>query len=152
MFQSELPKHPGTPARELSDSWLGIFVGPSAVCGGRNRSRSRLCARRRRLLQAVAISVLMLPEATWGQVTETLPEVTVTAPRPAPVRRTAPAAAPARPAPSRRVSAPAPSRPSAGTRAANSRVQAVAPTPVTGLIDRDKVPAMVQTLRRGLLA
>ena len=63
------------------------------------------------LLQAVAISVLMLPEAIWGQVTETLPEVTVPAPRPAPVRRATPAAAPARPAPSRRVSAPAPSRP-----------------------------------------
>src|SRR5712671_683091 len=90
----------------------------------------------------------MLPEATWWQVTETLPEVKVTAPRPAPVRRATPAAAPARPAPARRVSAPAPSRPSAPAPAPQiPAFQAVAPTPVTGLgIDRDKVPAMVQTL------
>jgi len=90
----------------------------------------------------------MLPEATWGQVTETLPEVKVTAPRLTPVRRATPATAPARPAPARRVSAPAPSRPSAPAPAPQiPAFQAVAPTPVTGLgIDRDKVPAMVQTL------
>ena len=46
--------------------------------GGRDRGTSRLCARRQRLLQAVAIGALMLPDVAWGQVTETLPEVTVT--------------------------------------------------------------------------
>src|SRR5215813_6195486 len=93
----------------------------------------------------------MLPEATWGQVTETLPEVTIPAPRPAPVRRATSAAAPARLAPSRRVSAPTPSRPSSPTPALQiPAFQVVATTPVTGLgFDRDKVPAMVQTLPAG---
>ena len=126
-------------------------MGASAVCGGRDRSRSRLCVRRRRLLQAVAISVLMLPEAAWGQVTETLPEVKVTAPRPAPVRRATPAAAPARPAPARRVSAPAPSRPSAPAPAPQiPAFQAVAPTGV-GVFDTLKAVAklVLTELKKG---
>src|SRR6266700_3076904 len=97
---------------------------------GCGRGASRLAAAKRRLLQAAAVgaltlpSALMVPDGAWGQVAATLPEVTVTAPRPAPVRRAAPAAAPQIPA-----------------------FQVVATTPVTGLgFDRDKVPAMVQTL------
>src|SRR5262249_34467641 len=70
----------------MFDNLLGIFVGASVVRGGRDRGASRLCARRRRLLQAVALGALMLPDVAWGQVTETLPEVTVTGPRPSPVR------------------------------------------------------------------
>src|SRR5215475_12905020 len=123
---------------------------------------SRLHVLKLRLLGAVALGALTFSgELTsrgpaWGQVSETLPEVTVTAPRPAPrpPRRTEPAprrAPPSRseaPAPSRRVSAPAPSRPS--TPAPAPRIpafQVVATTPVTGLgFDREKVPAMVQTL------
>jgi iron complex outermembrane receptor protein len=89
----------------------------------------------------LAIGALMLPEAAWGQVAETLPEVTVTAPRPAPVRRPTQAATRARSAPSTRVSAPAAPAPQIPA------FQVVATTPVTGLgFDRDKVPAMVQTL------
>jgi iron complex outermembrane recepter protein len=84
---------------------------------------------------------LMLPEAAWGQVAETLPEVTVTAPRPAPVRRATQTATPTRSAPSTRVSAPAAPAPQIPA------FQVIATTPVTGLgFDRDKVPAMVQTL------
>jgi iron complex outermembrane recepter protein len=94
-------------------------------------------------LQALAIGGLMLPEAAWGQVAETLPEVTVTAPRPPPVRRAARAVAPARAARSARVSPPSPPGPAPQIPA----FQVVATTPVTGLgFDRDKVPAMVQTL------
>src|SRR6516225_3585027 len=134
----------------MFDNLLGIFVGASVVRGGRDRGASRLCARRHRLLQAVALGALMLPDVAWGQVTETLPEVTVTGPRPSPVRarRAAPAAKPARSAPPTRVSAPAPSRPSAPAPAPQiPAFQAVATTPVTGLgVDRDKIPAMVQTL------
>src|SRR6516162_334910 len=137
----------------MFDNLLGIFVGASGVRGVRgvrDRGASRLCARRHRLLQAVAIGALMLPDVTRGQVTETLPEVTVTVPRPSPVRarRAAPAAKPARSAPPTRVSAPAPSRPSAPAPAPQiPAFQAVATTPVTGLgVDRDKIPAMVQTL------
>ena len=116
--------------------------------GGERDRGALLYARQRPLLQTFVIGALMLPEAAWGQVAETLPEVTVTAPRPAPVRRATPATAPTRTAPSRRVSAPAPSPPSSPAPAPQlPAFQAVAPTPVTGLgIDRDKVPAMVQTL------
>jgi|SRR6516165_1755548 len=142
----------------MFDNLLGIFVGASGVRGVRgvrDRGASRLCARRHRLLQAVAIGALMLPDVTRGQVTETLPEVTVTVPRPSPVRarRAAPAAKPARSVPPTRVSAPAPSRPSAPSPSRPSApapapqipaFQAVATTPVTGLgVDRDKIPAMV---------
>src|SRR5215813_8655755 len=123
----------------MFDNLLGIFVGASAVCGGGDRGASRLCTRRHRLLQAVAIGALMMPDVTWGQVTETLPEVTVSVARPAPVRarRAAPAARPARSAPPMRVSAPAPSRPPAPAPQIPA-FQAVATTPVTGLgVDRD---------------
>src|SRR5262249_9335381 len=108
---------------------------------------SQLYGRRSLLSQTFAIGALMLPNVARGQVTETLPEVTVSAPRPAPVRRTTPAAAPARSASSRRVSAPAPSSPSSPAPAPQlPAFQAVATTPATGLgIDRDKVPAMCRT-------
>src|SRR5262249_11619495 len=120
--------------------------------GGRNQGASQLYGRRSLLSQTFAIGALMLPNVAWGQVTETLPEVTVSAPRPAPVRRATPAAAPARSAPpplrpSGRCPAPAPSSPPPPAPAPQlPAFQAAAPTPVTGLgIDRDKVPAMVQT-------
>jgi iron complex outermembrane recepter protein len=107
----------------------------------RDRGASRLYVPQRHLLQTLAIGALMLPEAAWGQVSETLPEVTVTAPRPAPVRRPTQAATRPRSAPSTRVSAPAAPAPQIPA------FQVVATTPVTGLgFDRDKVPAMVQTL------
>src|SRR5262245_12500786 len=121
------------------------------------RSSSRLPVCKRRLLGPVALGAstfsgeLTSPGPAWGQVSETLPEVTVTAPRPAPrpPRRTEPAPrrpAPSRsqaPAPARAISAPAPA-PAVTT---PSPFQFVAPTPTTGLgIDRNKVPAMVQTL------
>jgi hypothetical protein len=109
--------------------------------GGERDRGALLYARQRPLLQTLAIGALMLPEAAWGQVAETLPEVTVTAPRPAPVRRPTQAATRARSAPSTRVSAPAAPAPQIPA------FQVVATTPVTGLgFDRDKVPAMVQTL------
>jgi iron complex outermembrane recepter protein len=102
------------------------------------------------LLQAAALGALASSgaligvDAAWGQISETLPEVTVSAPRsaPRPPRRTEPAprraasSAPATPEP-----APAPAVTSP------SPFQFVAPTPITGLgFDRSKVPAMVQTL------
>ena len=106
---------------------------------------------------------LTLPRAARAQVGATLPEITVSPPRERPpVRRATPAARPARatpsppvsepePAPSPprpRVSASAPSPPSTPAPAPQiPAFQVVAPTPVTGLgFDRDKVPAMVQTL------
>jgi iron complex outermembrane receptor protein len=90
----------------------------------------------------------MAPHVARSQVAATLPEVTVAAPRPVPVRRAAPAAKPARAARPARVAAPAPSPASAPTPASQiPAFQVVATTPVTGLgFDRDKVPAMVQTL------
>src|SRR5262249_40418446 len=78
--------------------------------GGRDRGASQLYCRRSLLSQTFAIGALMLPDVAWGQVTETLPEVTVSAPRPAPVRRAAPTARLARSTPSARVSAPPPAR------------------------------------------
>src|SRR6516165_8702299 len=116
--------------------------------GGYGRDASRLAAGKRRLLRAAALSALASSgaltgvDAVWGQISETLPEVTVSAPRPKPrpPRRAEPAArraapsAPKRPAPVPSMSAPSP-------------FQFVAPTPITVLgIDRSKVPAMVQTL------
>jgi iron complex outermembrane recepter protein len=116
--------------------------------GGYGRGASRLATAKRRLLQAAAIvalplpGALMLADVACGQVAATLPEVTVTAPRPPPVRRAARATTPARAARPARVSAPAPS-PAPQIPA----FQVVATTPITGLgFDRDKVPAMVQTL------
>jgi len=122
--------------------------------GGYGRDASRLAAAKRRLLRAAALGALASSgalagvDAAWGQVAATLPEVTVSAPRPAPVRRAAPAAKPARAARPARVAAPAPSPASAPTPASQiPAFQVVATTPVTGLgFDRDKVPAMVQTL------
>src|SRR5438093_1562646 len=107
----------------------------------RGRGVSRAYVRRRALLQIFAMGALIVSEAAKGQVVETLPEVTVTAPRPAPVRRAARVPAPAGPARSARISAPAAPAPQIPA------FQAVSTTPVTGLgFDRDKVPAMVQTL------
>src|SRR5436190_4995212 len=127
----------------------GVMLGAWGVI---SRGSSRLRVFKRRLLGAVTVGVLPLltsPGPAWGQVSETLPEVTVTAPRetkPKPARRTAPA--PARPAAARPVARPAPSPPApAAAVTTPSPFQFVAPTPITGLgIDRNKVPAMVQTL------
>src|SRR5215471_18021422 len=130
----------------LGKFW-GVMLGAWDVI---SRSSSRLPVWKRRLLDAVAFGALPLlggltsPGPAWGQVSETLPEVTVTAPKkstPKPARRTAPA--PSRPVASR----PAPSPPApAPALTTPSPFQFVAPTPITGLgIDRSKVPAMVQT-------
>src|SRR6516164_11429417 len=81
---------------------------PMRGSGGRDRGASQLYGRRSLLSQTFAIGALMLPEVAWGQVTETLPEVTVSAPRPAPVRRAAPTARPARSPTPTWVSPPAP--------------------------------------------
>src|SRR5262245_37119554 len=118
-------------------------------------SPSRLGVWKRRLLGAVALGALPLPGGltlpgpAWGQVSETLPEVTVSAPRPAhrPPRRPEPAPRRAAPsAPATREPAPAAPEPAPAV-TAPSPFQFVAPTPITGLgIDRNKVPAMVQTL------
>src|SRR6516162_8420624 len=118
--------------------------------GGYGRDASRLAAAKRRLLRAAALGalassgVLIGMDAALGQISETLPEVRVSAPRsaPRPPRRPEPAPRRAAPsAPERPEPAPAPSV------SAPSPFQFVAPTPITGLgIDRSKVPAMVQTL------
>jgi iron complex outermembrane recepter protein len=101
-------------------------------------------------MQAVALGTLSLAAeptllgSAWGQLSETLPEVTVTAPRAAPKpppRRAAPAPRreAARTPPPAPTPAPAPS--------ALPAFQVIAPTPITGLgFDRSKVPAMVQTV------
>jgi iron complex outermembrane receptor protein len=99
-------------------------------------------------LGALASScALIRADAAWGQISETLPEVTVTAPRPAPRRPQTPR--PVKPTP-RRAASPAPAAPEPAPATAvttPSPFQFVAPTPITGLgIDRNKVPAMVQTL------
>src|SRR5262245_3606628 len=112
---------------------------------GVSRSSSRLGVWKRRLLGAVALGTgtlplpggLTSPRPAWGQISETLPEVSVSAPRPKPrpPRR-------AEPTP-RRAASSAP----ATREHAQSPFQFVAPTPITGLgFDRSKVPAMVQTL------
>jgi iron complex outermembrane recepter protein len=114
--------------------------------GGGDRAVARLPAGKRRLLDAVAVGALALSSAAssaaWGQAAATLPEVTVTAPKPAPKPAQRPArtsAGAARPAPATPAPAPAASAP--------SPFQVIAPTPITGLgFDRSKVPAMVQTL------
>jgi iron complex outermembrane receptor protein len=99
-------------------------------------------------MEAAALGALilpgaaMLPEAAWGQVAATLPEVTVVAPRPAPSppRRQAPAARRAAASPSvAPATTPVPS--------ALPAFQVIATTPVTGIgFDRSKVPAMAQTV------
>jgi iron complex outermembrane recepter protein len=118
--------------------------------GGCEGRASRLAAAKRRLLQAAAVGALTLPSAftspdvASAQVATTLPEVTVTARRPAPVQRAARVVAPTGAGRSARVSAPAPSPAPAPQIPA---FQVIATTPITGLgFDRDKVPAMVQTL------
>src|SRR5215831_4179983 len=115
---------------------------------GVGRSSSRLGVWKRRLLGAVALGALPLPGGltspgpAWGQISETLPEVTVSAPRPKPRPPRRAEQAPRRAAPS----APATREPAPAV-TAPSPFQFVAPTPITGLgIDRSKVPAMVQTL------
>src|SRR5262249_3803461 len=76
-----------------------------AAWGVIGRSSSRLPVWKRRLLAAVACGALPLPGLwassgpAWGQVSETLPEVTVTAPRPAPRPPRRPELAPRRPPP-----------------------------------------------------
>src|SRR5262245_47934650 len=120
--------------------------------GGYGRGTSRLAAAKRRLLRAAALGALASSgaltgvDAAWGQISETLPEVRVSAPRsaPRPPRRPEPAPRRAAPsAPERPEPAPAPVPPVT----APSPFQFVAPTPITGLgIDRSKVPAMGQTL------
>src|SRR5262249_61147218 len=87
MFQRRLPKHHGTRCRGCSTicrgcSWACTMRG----AGGRGRGAAQLYGRRSLLSQTFAIGALMLPEVAWGQVTETLPEVTVWGPRPAPIR------------------------------------------------------------------
>ena len=110
---------------------------------------SRLRAAKRQLSEAVAFGALILPAVTllpgtaWSQVAATLPEVTVTAPASSPptVRQ---ARAPAESAPAPR---PAPAAPTPTPVRALPAFQVVATTPVTGLgFDRNKVPALVQTL------
>src|SRR5262245_22506866 len=120
--------------------------------GGYGRDVSRLAAAKRRLLRAAALGALASSgaligmDAAWGQISETLPEVRVSAPRPAPRPPRRPEPAPRRAAssaPERPEPAPAP----VPSVSAPSPFQFVAPTPITGLgIDRSKVPAMVQTL------
>src|SRR5262249_13457181 len=119
------------------------------------RSSSRLGIWKRRLLSAVALGALPLPGGltspgpAWGQISEPRPEVTVSAPRPKPrpPRRAEPAPRRAAPAPpATRDPAPAAPEPAPAV-TAPSPFQFVAPTPITGLgIDRNNVPAMVQTL------
>ncbi|HEY6994985.1 MAG TPA: hypothetical protein VH397_14835, partial [Xanthobacteraceae bacterium] len=81
-----------------------------------------------------------MPQEAWGQAAATLPEVTVTAPKPPP---STPTRRRARAAPK-----PAPPPPAAPTTVSESPAfQVIAPTPITGLgFDRNKVPAMVQTV------
>src|SRR5262245_17199141 len=118
--------------------------------GGCGRGASRLAAAKRRLLQAAALGALASSgaltgvDAAWGQISETPPGVTVTAPRSAPRPPRRPTPAPRRAAPSPpETSEPAP----APAVSALPAFQVVAPTPITGLgFDRSKVPAMVQTL------
>src|SRR5262249_44095084 len=154
MFSSALPKLPETVGGKITQDALGEFWGVMLGAWRVDRSLSRLAVGKRRLLGAVAFGALPLLGGltslgpAWGQVSETLPEVTVTAPKkttPKPARRTAPAAA--RPAATRpRASRPPPAPPAPAV-TTPSPFQFVAPTPITGLgIDRNKVPAMVQTL------
>src|SRR5262249_32002354 len=118
--------------------------------GGCSGGASRLAAAKRRLLRAPPRGALASSgawtgvAAAWGQIPETLPEVTVSAPRPVPRPPRRPAPAPRRAAPSPpETSGPAP----APAVSALPAFQVVAPTPITGLgFDRSKVPAMVQTL------
>src|SRR5262245_4529290 len=114
---------------------------------GVSRSSSRLGVWKRRLLGAVALGTgtlplpggLTSPRPAWGQISETLPEVSVSAPRPKPrpPRRAEPAPRrAASSAPATREPAPAAPEPAPAV-TAPSPFQFVAPTPITGLgIDR----------------
>src|SRR4029453_2017589 len=112
MFQSDLAKGTGT----ANIRTVQYFAGGRGVMLGAS-AHSRLSVWKRRLLGTVVFGAfplsggLTLPEPAWGQASETLPEVTVTAPRPAPKppRRAAPArAAPAAARPATPPAAPAP--------------------------------------------
>src|SRR5215510_9002495 len=75
---------------------------PCVGAGGYGRGASRLAAAKRRLLRAAALGALASSgaltgvDAAWGQVSETLPEVTVSAPRPVPRPPRRPTPAPRR--------------------------------------------------------
>src|SRR5262244_1892206 len=68
--------------------WGNLPVGAMRGAGGCGRDASRLAAAKRRLLRAAALGALASSgaltgvDAAWGQISETLPEVTVSAPRP----------------------------------------------------------------------
>src|SRR6516165_5920570 len=64
---------------------LGEALGALVFAAWRviSRSSSRLAVWKRLLLAAVAFGAFS-SESAWGQISETLPEVTVSAPRPAP--------------------------------------------------------------------
>src|SRR5215475_11363917 len=129
----------------------GSTWGRGVMSGARgNHRKSSLSRWKRRLLGAVALGALPLPggvsspEPAWAQISETLPEVTVSAPRTTPraPRRTESTARRATRAPSE-VSEPAPT----ATPSALPAFQVIAPTPITGLgFDPNKVPSMVQTV------
>src|SRR5262249_27661102 len=139
--------------RQFAGDTRGLV--PMRAGGGRDQGAWQLYGRRSLLSQTFAIGALMLPDVAWGQVTETLPEVTVSAPRPAPVRRAAPTARPARSTPSARVSAPAPSPPSAPAPAPQTPAQPAFPPHAgtgAGLRPRQVPGQGADAPRRGLLA
>jgi iron complex outermembrane recepter protein len=118
---------------------------------------SAFMARQRRLLQAgAALSALMLPAVASGQTATTLDEVVVRGPKPAPAPRPAerPRAKPAdTPSTERSTTAPAASTQAprravaSGAPVSTPALSVVATTPITGVgFNRDKIPAMVQTL------
>src|SRR5262245_54186361 len=122
------------------------------MLGAFGERRRSLSGWKRRLLGAVALGALPLPggltspEPAWAQISETLPEVSVTAPRTVP-------RAPRRTEPTTRRTVRAPSETSEAAPASTPvpsalpAYQAISTTPITGLgFDRNKVPAMVQTV------
>ena len=99
-----------------------------------------LRTRTRVLLGAVALGALMLPGAAFGQAAATLDEVVVQGAKPPPRPPTRPTASRAAPAAPSRPAAPAPPPPAPA-------LSVVSTTPITGIgFDRNKVPAMVQTV------
>src|SRR5262249_16138589 len=146
----ELAKRHETSSRRMFQN-LREFGGRCHAWGGGMQWRCVAACRRetplvagRRAWRAGIVWRLDRSDAAWGQISETLPEVTVSAPRPVPRPPRRPAPAPRRAAPSPpETSGPAP----APAVSALPAFQVVAPTPITGLgFDRSKVPAMVQTL------
>ena len=96
----------------------------------------------RLLLGAVAAGALMLSGAAIGQTAATLDEIVVQGATPRPPARPAPTRRPTRSATSTTPAAPATPAP-----VTTPALSVVATTPVTGIgFDRNKVPAMVQTL------